>query len=132
MKTLISPLQQNCEPHKTTDQGLIPAITASIEDALALLIPVAAATTVVLSAVWIAGLENSDVASAGIWGVGILFLGMAIDNHDPRAFLQLVTGAVLLVLAWLRTTASPDFAIVSGVLVASWVAIGLFKRLRLR
>lgn len=130
MKTLTSPLQQNCEPQRTIDQKLTPAISASIGEALALLSAAAAAAAVVLSVVWVAGFKNSDVVSAGIWGVGILFLGIAVDNRDPRAFLQLATGVALLILAWLRTTASPDFAIVSGVLVAIWVAISLFKQLR--
>ena len=130
MKTLISPMQQNCEPQKNTVRKFVPATTASINEALALLSAVAAAAAVMLSATWVAGLENRDVVSAGIWGVGIIFLGIAVDNHSPRAFLQLATGVALLVLAWLQTTTSPDFVIVSGGLVASWVAISLFKRLR--
>jgi hypothetical protein len=62
--------------------------------------------------------------------VGFVFLGIAVDKRDPGAFLLLVTGLALLVLAWLQTAVSSDYAIVSGVLVAGWVAVSIFKRLR--
>ena len=130
MKTLISPLHQRCEPQSTADQKFVPAITASINEVLVLLSAFTAAAAIVLLSIWVAGLEMSNVLAASTWGVGFIFLGLAVDNRDPRASLQLASGAALLVLAWLQTNISTDYAIVSGVLVAAWVATSLFKQLR--
>ena len=130
MKTLTSQFNQHRELQTNTGQKFVPAVTASINEVLALFSAVSAATAIVLLSVWVAGLEMTDILGAAIWGVGFIFLGIAVDNREPGAFLQLTTGVALLVLAWLQTTVSPDFAIVPGVLVAAWVAAGLFKRLR--
>jgi len=130
MKTLTTAIRQNRELSVTTGQSFVPAITASINEVLALLAAVTAATAIVLLSVWVAGREINEILGAGIWGVGFVFLGIAVDNRDPGAFLLLATGLALLVLAWLQTSVSSDYAIVSGVLVAAWVAFSTFKRLR--
>jgi len=128
MKTLT--MNQGHQHHVNAGQKIVPAMAASIREALALLGAVTAATAVILLSVWVAGLEMTDVLGAGIWGVGFIFLGIGVDNRDPGAFFQVLSGLALFVLAWLQTNVSPDFAIVSGILVAAWVAAGLFKRLR--
>jgi hypothetical protein len=75
-------------------------------------------------------MEVTAILSASAWGVGLIFLGLAIDNREPKAILQLLTGISLLVLAWLQNTVSPDYTIFSGVIVASWAAVATFKQLR--
>lgn len=130
MKTLTSPLQQDRRLQTSAGQQIVPAVTASINEVLAMLSAATAVLAIVTFSVWVASLEMSDVLSAGIWGTGFIFFGLAIDNREPKAFFQLVTGVFLLALAWLQTNVSPDYAIVSGVLVAGWVAASVYKRLR--
>ena len=130
MKTLTTTIRQDRELSVTTGQRFVPTLAASINEVLALLAAVTAATAIVLLSVWVAGQEINEILGAGIWGVGFIFLGIAVDNRDPGAFLLLATGVALLALAWLQNAVSPDFTIVSGVLMAAWVAVSLFKRLR--
>ena len=130
MKTLTSPLQQDRGLQTGTGQQFVPAVTVSINEVLAMLSAATAVVAIVIFFVWVATLEMSDVLGAGIWGTGFIFFGLAVDNREPKAFLQLITGVFLLALAWLQTNVSPDFAIVSGALVAGWVATAVYKRLR--
>lgn len=130
MKTLTSTIQQNPELPTATGRHFVPAVAASINDILALVAAITTAAAIVLLSVWVAGQDINEILSAAIWGVGFVFLGIAVDNRDPGAFLFLVTGIALLALAWLQTSVSPDYAIVSGLLVAGWVAVSVFKRLR--
>jgi len=130
MKTLTAAMQHNRQLQTSVGQKLIPAMNASIREALAVLSAVVAASAVVMLSVWVAGLEISNILGASTWGLGFIFLGLAIDNSEPTAFLHLLTGVALLVLAWLQNTVSPDYNIVSGVLVALWVAVAVFRWLR--
>jgi len=130
MKTVVSTLHQNRELQSPTSKKILPAVAASVNEVPAMLGAVSAAAVIVLLSVWVSGLEMTGLLGAGVWGIGFIFLGFAVDNRDPGALLQLATGVALLVLAWLQTSVSPDFAIVSGMLVATWVAVGLFKQLR--
>lgn len=130
MKTLTTTILQNRELSKSAGSNLVPSLTSSINEVLALVAAVTVAAAIVLLSVWVSGQEINEVLGAGIWGVGFIFLGIAVDNRDPGAFLQLMTGLALLVLAWLQTSVSSDYAVASGVLVAAWVAIGVYKRLR--
>ena len=130
MKTYTMPFQQNQRIQLSAGKEILPAMASSIKEVLALLSAVSAAAVVVLLSVWVAGAEVSDLLGAGTWGVGFVFLGLAVDNREPVAFLQLITGAALLILAWLGTFVSTDFVIASGLLSATWVAAGLFKYLR--
>ena len=130
MKTLATTIHHNGELSIRTGRHLVPVVKASVKEVLALIAAVTAAAAIVLFSVWVSGQEMTGVLGAAIWGVGFVFLGIAVDNRDPGAILLLVTGIALLVLAWLQTSVSPDYAIVSGVLVAVWVAFSTFKRLR--
>ena len=130
MKTYITPVQQNRQLQTTSGHKLILVMASSIHEILAMLGAMTAATAIVMLFVWVAGMEISNILSASIWGLGFVFLGLAVDNRDPIGFLQLVTGLALLVLAWLQNTVSSDYTIVSGVLVGIWVAVALFRRLR--
>ena len=63
------------------------------------------------------------------WGIGLIFLGLAVDNHGWVALYKSATGVALLTLALLQNSVSPDFIIVADVVLAIWVAVALFKRL---
>lgn len=130
MNTFTTPLPSNRQFQSAVGEKLIPATLASIREILAMLAAVSVATVIVMLSVWVAGMEVTAILSASAWGVGLIFLGLAIDNREPKAILQLLTGISLLVLAWLQNTVSPDYTIVSGVIVATWAAVATFKQLR--
>ena len=130
MKTLTAPIRQDRQLQTATGQQPFPALNVSIREILALVSAVTSAAAIVLFSVWVAGMEVTEILGASTLGVGFIFLGLAVDNNEPTAFFQLATGVALLALAWLQSTVSPDFTIASGVLVAAWVAVSLFKRLR--
>lgn len=111
-------------------QSLVRLISKALDMILALLAAGGAAAAIVLLSVWAAGLEAAGAASAATWGLGFVFFGLAVDNRAAAALLQLATGAALLALAWLQFSIAPNYAIAAGLLVSSWVAVGLFGRLR--
>ena len=124
MKTYFQPIQQNWQLQTLAKQRLIPFMVVPIQTILAFLGALTTATAIVLLSVWMAGVEISNIIGAGTWGLGFIYLGLAVDNRKPTAIFQLATGIALLVLAWLQHTVSPDFTIVSCVLLATWVLSG--------
>jgi len=130
MKTYTAPLPHSRQIQIPSGEKFFPAMAASIRVTLALLAAIATAAAVVMLSVWAAGLEMNGILGASSWGLGLVFLGLAVDNREPRALLQLVTGLALLVLAWLQAYVSPEYIIASGSLLAVWVAASLFKQLR--
>jgi len=130
MKTFNASIQQPRQVRIIPAGKFIPAVAASVNEIMALIGAVILAATIVALSVWIAGMEMTNVLGAGIWGVGFIFFGLAVDNSDWKGILQLVTGVALIVLAWLQAHVSTDYVIVSGILLATWVAASVFKRLR--
>jgi hypothetical protein len=130
MKAFNASLQQPRQVQIIPAGKFIPTVAATAHEIMALLSAAILAATIVAVSVWFAGIEMTDVLGAGIWGVGIIFFGLAVDGKDPKAILQVVTGVALVVLAWLQANVSADYIIVSGVLVAGWAATSLFKRLK--
>ena len=130
MKTLTAAAQQNQKIQIGRGELIVPGMAASIREILALLSAVTVATSIVLLSVWIAGLEWTNIFSALTWGGGLVFLGLALDKRGPTIYFQSVTGLVLLVLAWLQNSVSPDFIIISGALLSAWAAITVFFHLR--
>ena len=130
MNTFTAPLQQNQQLQINSTQRFISVLATSFQEILALLSAVAVAAAIVVLSIGVAGMEMTDILGAGIWGVGFIFLGLAVDNTEPKAILHVVTGVSLFVLAWLQSTVSPEYAVVSGVIVATWVSVSLFQRLR--
>lgn len=128
MKTYSVHIDQKRAPGSIASLKLIPAMTASIREVLALMSAVLVAASIITLSVWAAGMEINAFLGASTWALGFMFLGLAIDNRKRTAMFQLVTGLALLVLALLQNYVSPDFLIVSGTLVATWVAAALFKR----
>lgn len=129
MKIVSTPIHQNQKLQSVAREKLIPAVTASVRETIALMVAVLAATVITTLTVWMAGLEISTYLGASTWGVGFIFLALAVDNRGRSALFQMMTGVVLLVLALLQNSVSPDFIIVAGVLLAIWLGVVLFKRL---
>ena len=130
MNTLYTSLHQSSQVHGIPSGRYLTVIAASTREMLALLSATVLAVTIVVMSVGVAGMEITDVLSAAIWGVGLIFFGLAVDSSDIKAVLQLVTGVASLSLAWLQANVSADYIIVSGVVVAAWAAVSLFQRLR--
>ena len=130
MKTFIAPIQQNPSLRITTGSSLIRVMTIPIRLILAGLGAAVVTVAFVMLSVWAAGLETTGILAAATWGAGFIFFALAVDNRARSAFLQLASGTALLVLAWLQNTVSPELAIVSGALVAAWLAFATFRQLR--
>jgi hypothetical protein len=129
MKTFSASIHDNLNLQSASSRGLIPAMVASMRDIIALTSAGLAAIAVITLSVWAAGLEINTLLGVSTWGLGFIFLGLAVDNSGRVALFQLVTGGAFLILALLQNSVSPDFIIVSGVILATWVAVVLFKRL---
>ena len=130
MKTLSAPIRQKREFQIADRELFFPTVSVSMREVLALLSAVTSMIAITLLSVWASGSEMTAVLSAGTWGISFVFLGLAVDNRVSTALLQLSTGLALMVLTWLYFTVSPEFIILSGVLVATWVSFELFRRLR--
>lgn len=130
MRTFTAPVHQEREFQAIQRQKIVPHMTVSVREVLALLSAASAAIAMVLLSVWASGLEETVILSAGTWGVSFIFMGLAVDNRESKALFLLFSGFALMALAWLQNTVSPDFVILSGVLLASWVSFGLYRLLR--
>lgn len=130
MKALTAHIQQNHKFHLTGGEKFVPSVSVSIREVVALLSAVTSAVAIILLSVWASGSGLAAVLGAGTWAISFVFLGMAVDNRKPVALLQLSTGLSLMVLAWLQYSVSPEFMILTGVLLAAWASVGLFQRLR--
>ena len=113
-----------------TGERHIPAIMLCRRETLALLAAVMTATALVVIFVWVASITSNNVISGGTWGLGLIFFGLATDSRAWAAIWQLTTGVTLLVLALLQVAVSPDFTLVSGAIVTTWVAVTVFRRLQ--
>lgn len=128
MKTYSVHIDQNEKSDSIASLKLILAMKASIGEILASLSAMLVAAAIITLSVWAAGTEINAFLGAGTWALAFVFLGLAVDNRERTAILQMMTGLALLVLALLQNYVSPDFLIVSGSLVGSWVAAIFFKR----
>jgi hypothetical protein len=87
------------------------------------------ALAIVVGAAWLANTSELAVfLQASVWTAGFLFLGLALDSDAPDNFLFLATGLALPTLAVLSSSVAIELAIVASVLVAVWVAAGIFRR----
>ena len=130
MKTLTAHIHKTRQFQTTAVQDHLPKMAISIREILALLSALTVATAAIVLSIWVAALGISPIIGAGTWGVAFLFLALAVDSRTPAALLQLSTGGALVVLAWLQYAVSPDYTVVSGVLIAAWLAVAVFKRLK--
>ena len=108
-------------------EKFIPHMAASVREIMAVLSAVTISIAIITLSVWVAGIEISNVLGASAWGIGFLFMGFALDNRGSKALAQWVTGVALLIFSLLQSSVSPDFIIVSGVVLAVWAAAAVFK-----
>ena len=129
MKTISTSIHESQKLQSFASKFLMTVMTASLHNIMAVSWAVLAATAIITLSVWATGAAINPYVGAGILGLGFIFLALAVDNHGRTARYQMVTGITLLGLALLQNSVSPDFIIVSGVLLASLFARTLFRRL---
>lgn len=66
--------------------------------------------------------------SAGLWGVGFIFLALALEVGIKRVSPYVLTGIALPTLALLGSYIAPVFSILAGVIVAAWLAVWIACR----
>ncbi len=130
MRTFTTTIKQNRQSQSSNVQRFTKALAVSITEVLALFAAAISAIGIVLLAVWASGLESMAILSAITWATSFIFLAMAVDNNHSTALLQAFTGIALMILSWLQNSVSPEFTIVTGVLIAAWVSISLYWRLK--
>jgi hypothetical protein len=109
---------------------MVPAIAISGSDLLAALGSLAVASIVILLSVLVVEAEITAVTGAVTWGLGLIFFALATDSRTSISLLQFFTGAALSILAWLQFSVSAELTVVTGVLLAAWAAVSLFRQLR--
>ena len=107
-----------------------PGINVFVIEMLAVFGALAVAISVILGSIWLATLDIKPLLGAGTWAVAFIFFALAFDKRGPAALFQAFTGVALVILAWLQNTMTADFTIVSGVLLATWVAVAVFKQFK--
>jgi hypothetical protein len=130
MKTTTTSISQSRHFYVQPKQGHFTSVVVSTREVLATLSAVTAATAIILLSILAAGVEFTNIIAASNWALGFVFLALAVDNRNSTPVLQLLSGLTLIGLAWLQANVSSDYAIASGVLVAAWVSITLFRKLR--
>ena len=104
MKTFSVSIHDNLNLQSASSRGLIPAMVASMRDIIALTSAGLAAIAVITLSVWAAGLEINTFLGVITWGLGFIFLGLAVDNDGRVALFQLITGVAFLILALLQNS----------------------------
>jgi len=130
MKTITTHIHDTGQFHTASTPDHFPEVVIPICEILALLSAVTVAVSVIMLSIWVAGMDISGVTGAVGWGVAIIFFALAVDSRTPVALLQSSTGVALAVLAWLQFAVSPEYTIVSGVVIAAWLAVAVFQRLK--
>jgi hypothetical protein len=130
MKMYTTPIQQNPQLQTGTTSTIFSVMAASMQEILLLLSTAIAALGIILLSIWAAGFEAQNILSASTWGLGFVFLGLAVDNRRASAVLQVLTACSLFALAWLQNYVSADFVVVTGVVLAAWLAGLVFKLLK--
>lgn len=128
MKTLTATVREPRELETAAGKKWLWSMTEILREILGLAVAVAVAAALVTLSVWLAGKPAGPLLAACTWGLGFVFLGLAADSRGLRAVLLGITGLVLPMLALLQDRVSPDFVIVSGVLLAAWAGHGILRR----
>ena len=129
MKTLNAPMQPNLNIQTDASKGELPDIVASMRSIMALISAGLAAIAIITLFVWLTGTGFKMYFGAIAWGLGFVFLALAMENQGRAAKLQAVTGMALLAMALLQAIVSPDYIIGSGTMLAIWSAAVLYRRL---
>jgi hypothetical protein len=128
MKTLTATIREPRELQTAGGERWLGSLTGILREILGLAVAIAVAAALVTLSVWLAGKPAGPLLAACTWGLGFVFLGLAVDCRGLRAVFLGITGLALPVLALLQDRVSPDFVIVSGVLLAAWAGHGILGR----
>jgi hypothetical protein len=63
------------------------------------------------------------------WMIGIAFLALAVDHRGRRAGGLAASGGALLLLGWLASRVSGQYALLAAGVAAYWLVAGLMCRL---
>lgn len=129
MKTLNAQIQQTQKTRSFITGRLIPVLVSNLRNIMALMYAGLAAAVVITLSIWVTGMGINTFLGVSTWGLGFIFLAVAVDNRGPLALFQVTSGVALLAFSLLQNSLSPNFFILSGVLLASWVAFAVFGRL---
>ena len=129
MKTLSTHIQQTRKSQSFTTERLIAMLASNMRGIMALMYAGLAAAVVMTLSIWAAGMGINTFLGVSTWAIGFVFLAVAVDSRGPLALFQMTSGVALLTIALLQNSVSPDFFLFSGVLLATWVAFAVFKRL---
>ena len=130
MKSLSTHLHPEHHFNKLPVPVRIAVVKAPLREIMALLSAVTVATGFVLLSVGLGVMGVVAFASATMWGMALVFFGLAVDSRRPLAILQSLTGLALVVLAWLQHAVSAEYLVVSGALIAAWAVVVIFERLK--
>lgn len=128
MKTLTSTLHETREPGSVANKKWLGSVASSLREILSLTVAVFVAAALVTLSVWLAGRATGPLLAACTWGLGFVFIGLAVDGKGLSAVFRWITGLALPALAMLQDRVSPDFIIVSGVLLAAWAGHSVLRR----
>ena len=129
MKTLTATtIRESRELETAAGKGWLGPMKEILRETLGLAVAIAVTAALVTLSVWLAGKPAGPLLAACTWGLGFVFLGLAVDSRGLRAVFLALTGLALPALALLQDRVSPDFVILSGVLLAAWAGHGILKR----
>lgn len=129
MKTFSASTHQGLDIKFNATQMLGPILTAAMRNIMALTWAGVVAFIFIALSVWTAGMEINTYLGALSWGIGFVFLALALDKDGLQARCMAMTGVALLILALLQSSVSPAFMIISGMILAAWLAVWIFRRL---
>jgi len=129
MKMIIWSTHQNTRTESGVIARLASAIAGSLGDLLVLGAAILTSSLIVMLTAWLTAMELNALIGASAWGVGFIFLAMAIDGRGRLALLQSISGGAFLILAMLQNSVSTGFGIIAGVLLSIWVGALVYKRL---
>lgn len=130
MKTLHTYVEENSWHGESIFRPRLPAVPVSVREILALWVSVGMATMAVLTSIALAATAAGSLIGAGTWALAIGFFASAVDADGRKGLLQALTGMLLIAFAWLQNTVSPDYTIGTGILMAAWISVAVFKRLK--
>lgn len=130
MKTLHTYIEESSW-HGTFHSRLrFPSISLAVREVLALWSSAGMATLIVLLSIVLVDSDAGALVGAGTWTSAFVFFAVAIDTSGIRGMFLALSGLLLLVLAWLQSSVSQDYTIASGILIAAWVSVWVFRRLK--
>jgi hypothetical protein len=129
MKTNIIALHRDC----LREHGRVArrkwSIASPVRSMLVTLATALPAAAIMVLTVLAFGSQAPGFAAAGLWATGFIFLALGVENEGARPLLLGISGAVLMLLAWLGFSFSPEFGVLAGFIVAGWVAFAIGSHL---